>query len=111
MVLRTYVLMGNVPKATTNLLVDKMTVPSGLKRTIQEIRIYCSLPADTFIQLYYGNDPIYNFEAQVNDYYKLPYPGNLLLKPGDELRLVCTNRNATTDSYVKVEIVAEETTA
>jgi hypothetical protein len=109
MVLRTYVLMGTVAAGATSAEIDRMSVPTGIERTIQEVRYYCSLPADVRVQLLLVTDPIYTFEAQVNDYIKLPYPGNLKLVGGDELRLVCTNRNTTTAATVKVELVVEET--
>jgi hypothetical protein len=111
MVLMTYVLMGSVAAGAVNSEIDKLACPAGVTRTIQEVRYYCSLPADTRVQLLLGTEVIYTFEAQVNDYYKLPYPGNLKMTTGDELRLVCTNRNTTTASTVKVEIVVEETRA
>jgi hypothetical protein len=111
MVIRVYTLSGTVPAGASNYEVDKKVTITGVTRTLQEVRFYCSLPDDTFIQLMLGTDPIYNFEAKVNDVYKLPYPGNLLWPAGGELRLVCTNRNSTTASTVKVEVIVEEAKA
>jgi hypothetical protein len=111
MVLKTYVLSGTVPAGASNMEIDKKVTIAGVTRTLQEVRLYCSLPDDTFIQLMLGTEPIYNFEAEINDVYKLPYPGNLLWPAGGELRLVCTNRNSTTASVVKVEVIVEETKA
>jgi hypothetical protein len=109
MVIKVYNMKGTVAAASTNVTIDKLSTPSGVERTLQEIRYYCSLPADVEVMLYLGTEAIYDFEAQVNDYIKLPYPANLKMKAGDELRLVCTNRNTTTAATVKVEIVCEET--
>jgi len=109
MVIKVYNLIGTVDAAATNKEIAKLGTPSKTTRVLQEIRYYCSLPADVEVMLYFGTECLYDFEAQVNDYIKLPYPANLMMKEGDELRLVCTNRNTTTAATVKVEIVCEET--
>jgi len=109
MVIKVYNLKGTVVKASTSVEIAKLSTPSGVERTLQEIRYYCSLPADVEVILALGTETIYDFEAQINDYIKLPYPANLKLKAGDELRLIATNRNTTTDATIKVEIVCEET--
>jgi hypothetical protein len=108
-VIKTYVLKGTASPGATSVELDKLSTPSKVTRTLIEVRYYCSLPADTQVTLMLGTETVYTFEAQVNDYYKLPYPANLVTREGDEIRLVATNRNTTTSSTVKVELVVEET--
>ena len=111
MVLKVYNLKGTVTKGSVNTYIASLVTPAGVTRTMQEVRYYCSLPADVEAQLLLSTEVIYDLEGQVNDTYKLPYPANLTLREGDELRLVCTNRNTTTDATIKVELIVEETKA
>lgn len=104
-----YKLTGTSHAGKTLEEIGKLTTPSGVRRTLQEIRYKPSALTVT-VYIYRGKDQLYELDSEINDYYKLPYPGNQTFSPGDELRLLATNTGSS-DVNVKVEIVVDETTA
>jgi hypothetical protein len=110
MVLRTYTLTGTATAGKVNQEIAKLGTPSRTRRVLQEIRYKSSLPADTYVSIYKGKVLIFESEAEVNDYLKFPYPANETFEAGDELRVITTNRNGSTNATIKVDIVVDETT-
>lgn len=110
MAVKVYVLRGTIAAGAAETELDKMTVPQGVTRTIQEIRVYTSQTSDVKIRLYKGTDYLCEITSEVNNTLKLPYPITEELGPGDELRLTASNAGSS-DSEVIVEVIVEETRA
>lgn len=110
MAIKVYVLEGTAVASSSETQIDEFTVPSGFRRTIQEIRVFTSQTTGVKVRLYKETDYLCEITSEVNDKYHLPYPIAEELGPGTRLRLTASNSGAS-DSDVKVEVVVEETTA
>lgn len=110
MAIKVYTLKGTISAGASETELDVMTVPSGRKRTIQEVRVYISATSGVQARLYKNLDYLAEFNAEVSDELKLPYPVNEVLAEGDKLRLTAIN-TTTSSANIIVEVVVEETAA
>jgi len=107
---KVYILEGSIAAGAAETELAKLTTPVGIKRDIQEIRVYTSQTSGVKVFLYKNVNFLAKISSEVNNLLKLPYPIAESLAGGDELRLTASNSGASA-SDVKVEIAVEETAA
>jgi len=108
MVLKTYILQGEIPAGASWTRLDELTTPSGVTRKIVEIRPWVSATSDVKIRLNLRTEVIYELSAEVINSIKYPYPSDLVVPAGMNVVLEAMNSGASAASIV-VELVVEET--
>jgi len=108
MVLKTYILQGEIPAGASWTRLDELTTPSGVTKKIVEIRPWVSATSDVKIRLNLRTEVIYELSAEVINSIKYPYPSDLVVPAGMNVVLEAMNSGASAASIV-VELVVEET--
>ena len=105
MVLKSIVLKGIGRTNTDEREYDKETVPAMEKWVVREVRIYTSRTADAVENyLYKGTMRIFEYNSHVGARVTHPYPADLELEAGSELRLTGTTDGISTTSVIEVII-------
>ena len=108
MVLKTYILQGEIPAGASWTRLDELTTPSGVTRKIVEIRPYATATSGVRLRLNLRTEVIYELSAEVINSIKYPYPSDLVVPAGMNVVLEAMNPTASAATVI-VELVVEET--
>ena len=108
MVLKTYILSGEISAGASWTRLDELTTPSGVTRKIVEIRPWISVASGVRLRLNLRTEVIYELSAEVISSIKYPYPSDLVVPAGMNVVLEAMNSSASAASII-VELVVEET--
>ena len=103
--LKTILLKGLGKTNTSEEEFDKKTVPSSLKWTVQEIRYFTSRVVNANeIYLYKATVQVVALNTQVMNVLKRPYPADVTIEAGMDLRLTGVTDGTATDYIIEVII-------
>ena len=110
MVLKSFLLKGLARTNTDERRYDSKVVPSGEKWTVREVRVFTSRTHNLIdLFLYRDTMRIFEINAQVNNIIRQPYPSDIEIPAGSEIRLTGITDGVSTDHIV--EIICEVATA
>ena len=110
MVVKIYTKTVTVGANTSYTRLDQLVTPTGVRRTLRELRLYFSATSGVKIRLLWETEHIAEITAEAWNKYPIPYSFDLEIPAGTGIYIEGANSTASAATVI-LEFIVEETRA